>query len=67
MENDANGVALTRTQAADAVTEVDLIGALGAFHRTIMHGEGDGIALAQQDDLARLCMRGRRSAMANSP
>jgi hypothetical protein len=44
---------LAGMHSADAVTEVDPVVALGAFHRTIMYGECNGVALPQRDDLGR--------------
>jgi hypothetical protein len=45
MEDDANGMALARAQAADAVTKVDPVITFGALHRAIMHGKCNGVAL----------------------
>ena len=51
MEDDAGGVTHPRTETADAVAQVDPIGAPGALHRTIVDSKSDPIALAQRHDL----------------
>src|SRR5258708_33879670 len=50
VENNTHGMPLAGTHSADAVTKVDPIVALGAFHRAIMHGKCNGVALPQRDD-----------------
>ena len=51
MEDDADGVAHSGTDTADAMPEIDPVVALTALNGPIMDGERYGIALAQRDDL----------------
>lgn len=50
MKNDAHRVTQAGSYAADAVAEIDAIGATRALYRTMAHGEDDGIALLKRDD-----------------
>jgi len=50
VENNTHGMPLAGTHSADAVTKVDPIVALGAFHRAIMHGKCNGVALPKRND-----------------
>jgi hypothetical protein len=50
VENNTDGMPLAGTHSADAVTKVDPIVALGAFHWAIMHRKCNGVALPQRDD-----------------
>src|SRR3984893_4805254 len=51
MEDDADGVAHSGADTADAMPEIDPVVALHAVHGPIMDGERLGVALAQRDDL----------------
>src|SRR6184192_1934653 len=51
MEDDPQSMPMPCSQAADAVPEIDAIGAAGPFHRTMMHGEDHRIPLLQRHDL----------------
>jgi hypothetical protein len=42
---DTNGMTLSRTQAADAVAEVDAIGAWRALYGAVVNRKGNGISL----------------------
>ncbi len=50
MENDASRMSLSGSQATDSVPEVDTIGAMGALHWAMMHGESYGITLTERND-----------------
>src|ERR1700676_5311742 len=51
VENDADGVALTGTQATHAVAEVDAVSPLGAFDGPVVNREHDRISLLQRNHL----------------
>ena len=58
VKDDAQGVPLARSQAADAMAKIDAIDAACALHGTVMHGENDRVAAAQRHDFrARLHAR----------
>jgi hypothetical protein len=50
MEDDAQGVTVAGTHAADAVAHVDPIEAAGTRNGPVMDGESYGVALAERDD-----------------
>jgi hypothetical protein len=45
VKDDTNGMTLSRTQAADAVAEVDAIGASSALYGPVVDRKGHGISL----------------------
>jgi hypothetical protein len=51
VKDDANGMTLSRTQAADAVPEVDAVGASRALYGPVVNREGHGVTLAELNDL----------------
>ena len=51
MENDANGMTVPGTDAADPMPQIDPIDSMRPLHRTVMDGESYGIALPQRNDL----------------
>ena len=51
MENDADGVALTRTQAAHAVAQVHAVSPLDALYGPVANREYDRISLFQRNHL----------------
>ena len=51
MEDDADGMAMPRTQAADTMPQVDAIRPARALHRAMMHREGYSVTLAKRNHL----------------
>ena len=51
MEDDTDGIAHSGPDTADAVPEIDAIVSFGALNRPVVDREGNGIALAQRNDL----------------
>src|SRR3546814_20643058 len=50
VEDDPERVAPPRTDPADAVPQIDPVGAAAALHRPMMQGEHDGIALSERHE-----------------
>src|ERR1700709_2861244 len=51
MEDDADGVSHSGPDTADTVPEIDAVVSLGALNPPVVDREGNGIALAQRNDL----------------
>lgn len=51
MEDDADGMSDPGPDSADAMAEIDPIVSFGALNRPVVGGEGDGITLAQWNNL----------------
>ena len=51
MEDDADRVATTRAEPADAVAHVDAVGAARAFDGPVVDGKDHALALAERHDL----------------
>src|ERR1700757_4135794 len=48
VKDDADGVAPALAQPADAMAQVDAVGAARPLHRAMMHGKGDRVALSER-------------------
>jgi hypothetical protein len=48
VKDDTNGITLSRTQAADAVAEIDAIGASRALYGPVVNRKGHGISLVER-------------------